>query len=156
MVDSPYDTDFSVTAYINWPVVVNDEFDFGVPTPHVTTIYFGDITDKEYGPGDLLNAVAGVLDAEEYLLVRVMDKAMFGVDANFPVFLLDDTMLRPLQSKVEAALKTVGAVSGSEFGFSPHVTVSAEAWFNPPESVLLAPMQLEWRNNVYPLSPSVD
>lgn len=120
---------------------------------HSTVLWLGDVSDAPYGPADIIGALRG-LDLVRYLWASVSGVEWFGPDNNIPVLRVEHSALQIQYDAITTALAPLGAVSASEFGYSPHVTVDEATTTRYPSKILLGPVELWWKNQVFKITDS--
>jgi hypothetical protein len=141
-----------VSALLCWPVEFLDYKERNIYQPHVTALYFPDVSRAEYSKDDLLSALrtSPHVPARRYELARVKSAEAFGPDKNVPVLRVTNGSYYDLDArtiKYREALDSRGIFADRTYDINPHVTVDLETLLRPPETVLLRPLELWWRND---------
>ncbi len=140
------------SALLAWPVEYLDNKPRNIYQPHVTALYFPDVTEAEYTKKDMIDALRADLPTllGNYELAMVLTKEAFGPDKNVPVLRVntaDPMGLSARINRIRGFLDSRGIYADRTWGINPHTTVDLETLIRPPEHVLLRPLELWWMND---------
>lgn len=133
---------FETSAVIVYPAYL----DVNVPDPHSTILWLGDVTKADYTKEEVAAVIKRVAEPV-YMVAKVTGKELFGPEKDITVLKIDNNILVPQYENIVQALEPIGAVSASQFGYSPHVTVDEVTWQDHPSEVHLGPVELWWRDD---------
>lgn len=143
------------SALICYPVEFLDGYDRNINGPHVTLLYFPDVTENamdqaEWGKTELIYALRQLNLKRRYQIANVMGVDAFGPDKNVPVLRVSTGEyigIPDITVKVRSHLDEKGMNADRSYPINPHVTVPLETLIAPPTKVLLRPMELWWRDD---------
>lgn len=147
-------------AAIMWPVGYPDQghAEYNPRQPHVTVIYFGDISgDIGYTKEDVLDVIRET-SWNAFLWMKVDGIEWLGPDQNVPVLRVSHSYLEPYWESIKAALRARGIPFDETYPeYKPHVTITDKAALDDvyPSTLITGPVELWWGDVHYNIDDRV-
>lgn len=140
---------------VMWPVVYPNLGEGYVPAnPHVTVIYFGEITgDIGFTKEDVIDAIKAT-PHDVYLWLKADGIEWFGPENNIPVLRVHHDYLPVYHHSIRESLRARGIPFDETYPeYKPHVTITDAAALDGvvPSLMLAGPVELWWGGEHIPI-----